>query len=109
MYSELWDSMIDILDGIDDKSLTIKHLHTSRLLNKNEVNVIHSTILQFQSEIIVRLVANKVHTGDEEELTRLATLMESHWALKFLFQYWKTKCKIHTLKYQFRKYLIEQL
>ena len=96
MYSELWDIMIDILDGIDDKSLTIKHLHTSRLLNENEVIILNTTISPYQSEIIVRLVANRIHTGDEEELTRLATFMESHWALKILFQYWNTTCKIHT-------------
>ena len=96
MYSELWDSMIEILDSFADISLTIKHLHQLRLLNENEVNIIHPTIFPFQCEIIIGLVANRIHTGDEEELTRLATFMESHWALKMLFQHWNTTCKIQT-------------
>ena len=93
LYNPLWESMEEIIALIVDKNDTIQHLHKLKLLNKDEARLIYTSIVVLQSEVITRLVADKVLKGDKEDLVRLASFMESHWALNHLFQYWKKNCK----------------
>ena len=78
---------------ISEKNDTIQHLHKLKLLNKDEVRLIYTSMGQLQTEVTTRFVADKFHKGEEEDFVRLATFMESHWALNYLFQYWKSTCK----------------
>ena len=93
LYHTLWVSMQAIINLIDEKNDTIQHLHQLKLLNKDEVGLIITSIAEIQSEVITRFVADKIHKGDKEDFVRFATFMESHWALNYLLQYWKNNCK----------------
>ena len=83
-----------IMSSFSEKNYTIQYLHQLKLLNKDEVRLIYTSIDELQSEVITRFVADKFHKGEEEDFVRLATFMESHWALNYLFQYWKSISKL---------------
>ena len=89
--------MRDIIEVKDNMNNTIQRLYQLELLNKDEVKIVYttSTYHSLQSLLLTRLVAEKIQTSGKEGFTRLTTFMESHWALKHLFQYWKSSCKRH--------------
>ena len=87
--------MRDVIDFRDIKNNSIQHLYQLKLLNKDEVRIVYttSTYYSLQSLLMSRLIAEKIQRSGKKGFNRLTTFMESHWALKLLFQYWKSSCK----------------
>ena len=79
---------------IVDKDKTVRQLYELKLLDDNDVMIIHTTPSNFKALIISKLVAYRILTGHKDDFTtRVATFMESHWALKYLYKYWTNICE----------------
>ena len=105
MYDDLWISMSDIMVYVVDKNKTIQQLYQLKLLDYDNVRIIHTTQSDFRAVMITRLLADRILTGNKDDLTtRVATFMGSHWALKYLYQHWKKTCKRFMF---FSKYFLE--
>ena len=79
---------------VNDKDETIKQLYQLKLLDNDDVRIIHTTHRQFKAVLITKLVADRILTGNKDDFTtRVATFMDTHWALKYLYQYWKNRCE----------------
>ena len=77
-----------------DTNKTIQHLYQLQLLNKDEVRVIYTTDNKYRNALMVWFVADRIFEGNKVDLiARVATLMESHWALKHLYTFWQHTCK----------------
>ena len=86
--------MADIMVYIVYKDKTIGQLYQLKLLDDNDVMIIRTTPTNFKALIITKLVAHRILNGHKDDFTtRVATFTESHWALKYLYQYWKNKCE----------------
>ena len=83
--------MIDIFEGALAEKI-IDYLRQLNLLSVDEVRMIDTTRSDFQVLMIIKLMAENIYNGDKKEFMAFAKFMESHWALKFLFQYWQNKC-----------------
>ena len=87
--------MVEIINGIVDRKKVIQHLNQSKLLTKHEILIIQTTRSRYQIEVIIRLVADRILTGNKDDITKLAIFMESHWLLNHLFHYWNNARKHH--------------
>ena len=89
--------MRDIFSGMAERNNVLQQLYQLKLLTKDEVRVIKSTRYLDQSIVIVKIVANRILTGDMDDFTRLAKFMKSNLILKYLFQYWNNTSNIFVL------------
>ena len=85
--------MENIIEGINNCRKIAHNLHEVKLLSRDEVRIILTTLPNYQPVMITKLVAGVIHNGDKEAYFRFTKFMKTHWALTFLLQYWQKMCK----------------
>jgi len=81
IWHNLWENTNTILIGRLNLNRFMSKLLESKLLSNNEVRVITTTSRHLKAIVIIKMMTNTISNGDNEDFKRLATFMESTWAL----------------------------